>query len=136
MKTTRDGRMKRESTQSSTRISEISSPSIFLTQRRNTKLTLNFVTWFTLIDDKKRNLPGRREAVAIKQISIFPRIFSVFKQIGVLETIIAAEVPPSPSRYLCSTPNCQKDRKCQKRSSCFDSREDRMQMRPLSHINI
>ena len=81
LKTTRDGRMKRESTQGSTRISEISSPSIFLAQRRSTKLMLNFVTSFTLIDDENRNLPGRRDANAIKeQISIFPRLFWVFKR--------------------------------------------------------
>lgn len=81
LKTTRDGRMKRESTQGSTRISEISSPSIFLAQRRSTKLMLNFVTSFTLIDDENRNLPGRRDANAIKkQISIFPRLFWVFKK--------------------------------------------------------
>ena len=81
LKTTRDGRMKRESTQGSTRISQISSPSIFLAQRRSTKLMLNFVTSFTLIDDENRNLPGRRDANAIKeQISIFLRLFWVFKK--------------------------------------------------------
>ena len=55
LKTTRDGRMKRESTQGLTRISEISSPPIYPTQRRNTKLMLNFVTSFTQSDDKNRN---------------------------------------------------------------------------------
>lgn len=56
---------------------------------------LNFATRFTLIDDKNKISPGPRD-VPEDRSNLSQDILG-FKQGEVLETIIAAEVPPSPT---------------------------------------
>ena len=72
LKTTLDGWMKRESTQGTTFISVISSPSIFFLPQGNKQLPLNFLTCFTvefLTKEKSTPFAGLTISHAMKHLS-------------------------------------------------------------------